>query len=101
MRNRPLLIVAVCVFSAAVAAQEKPPQPQKGQNDKDYSLKVETVEVNLPISVLDKDGHPVDGLKQENFQVFEDKVQQTIKTFRSVSVWSSTIAEACGINGSA
>lgn len=82
MRNRSLLIVAVCVLSAALAAQDKPPQPQKGQNDKDYSLKVETVEVNLPVSVLDKDGHPVDGLKQENFQVFEDKVQQTIKTFR-------------------
>jgi VWFA-related protein len=82
MRNRPLLIVAVCVFAAALAAQDKPPQPQKGQNDKDYSLKVETVEVNLPVSVLDKDGRPVDGLKQENFQVFEDKVQQTIKTFR-------------------
>src|SRR5215469_2867899 len=82
MRNRPLLIAAVCVFSAALAAQDKPPQPQKGQNDKDYSLKVETVEVNLPVSVLDKDGRPVDGLKQENFQVFEDKVQQTIKTFK-------------------
>jgi VWFA-related protein len=82
MRNRPLLIVAVCVFSAAVAAQEKPPQPQKGQNDKDYSIRVETNLVDLPVSVLDKDGHPVDGLKQENFQVFEDKVPQTIKTFR-------------------
>jgi Ca-activated chloride channel family protein len=82
MRIRSLLIVAVCVFSAAVAAQDKPPQPQKGQNDKDFSLKVEAVEVNLPVSVLDKDGRPVDGLKQENFQVFEDKVQQTIKTFR-------------------
>src|SRR5262247_2425338 len=82
MRIRSLLIVAVCVFSAAVAAQDKPPQPQKGQNDKDFSLKVEAIEVNLPVSVLDKDGRPVDGLKQENFQVFEDKVQQTIKTFR-------------------
>jgi Ca-activated chloride channel family protein len=82
MRNRSLLIAAVCVFSVALAAQDKPPQPQKGQNDKDFSLKVETVEVNLPVSVLDKDGRPVDGLKQENFQVFEDKVQQTIKTFR-------------------
>jgi Ca-activated chloride channel homolog len=82
MRNRSLLIAAVCVFSVALAAQDKPPQPQKGQNDKDFSLKVETVEVNLPVSVLDKDGRPIDGLKQENFQVFEDKVQQTIKTFR-------------------
>src|SRR5215470_14808374 len=82
MRNRPLLIAAACVFSAALAAQDKPPQPQKGQNDKDFSLKVDAVEVNLPVSVLDKDGRPVDGLKQEHFQVFEDKVQQTIKTFR-------------------
>src|SRR5215468_294519 len=82
MRNRPLLIVAVCVFSAALAAQDKAPQPQKGQNDKDYSIRVETNLVDLPVSVLDKDGRPVDGLKQENFQVFEDKVQQTIKTFR-------------------
>jgi Ca-activated chloride channel homolog len=82
MRNRSLRIAAVCVFSVALAAQDKPPQPQKGQNDKDFSLKVETVEVNLPVSVLDKDGRPVDGLKQENFQVFEDKVQQTIKTFK-------------------
>ena len=54
----------------------------KRTNDKDYTLRVETVEVNLPVSVLDKEGRPVDGLKQENFQVFEDKVQQTIKTFR-------------------
>src|SRR5262252_461088 len=82
MRNRPLLIVAVCVFAAALAAQDKPPQPQKGQNDKDYALKVETVEVQLPVSVLDKEGRPVDGLKQEHFQILEDKVQQTIKTFR-------------------
>src|SRR5215475_7332582 len=82
MRNRPLLIVAVCVFSAALAAQDKPPQPQKGQSEKDYTLNVDTVVVEVPVSVLDKDGHPVDGLKEENFQVFEDKVQQTIKTFR-------------------
>src|SRR5215468_10187022 len=82
MRNRSLLIAAVCVFSAALAAQDKPSQPQKGENDKEYTLPVEVVTVDLPVSVLDKDGHPVDGLKQENFQVFEDKVQQTIKTFR-------------------
>src|SRR5215471_14953985 len=82
MRNRSLLIVAVCVLSAALAAQDKPPQPQKGQNEKEFSVRVETTEVNLPVSVLDKDGRPVDGLKQENFQVFEDKVQQTITHFQ-------------------
>src|SRR5215472_10435270 len=77
MMRKFLFIAAVCLSSFALAAQ-----PQKSQNDKDFSLKVETVEVQLPVSVQDKEGRPVDGLKQENFQVFEDKIQQTIKTFR-------------------
>jgi Ca-activated chloride channel family protein len=81
MVRKSCFIIALCFSALVIAAQDRQ-QPQKGQNDKDYSLKVETVEVSLPVSVLDKDGHPVDGLKQDNFQVFEDKVQQTIKTFR-------------------
>jgi len=80
MWRKSLFIAGLCLFSLVLLAQDK--QPQKGQGDKDYSLKVETVEVNLPVSVQDKEGRPVDGLKQENFQVLEDKVPQTIKTFR-------------------
>src|SRR6516165_10657287 len=81
MWRKSLLTFAVCLSAVVLCAQDKT-QPQKGQNDKDYSLKVETVEVQLPVSVLDKEGRPVDGLKQEHFQVFEDKVLQTIKSFR-------------------
>ena len=36
----------------------------------------------LPISVLDKEGRPVNGLTKDHFQIFEDKIQQTIKTFK-------------------
>jgi len=80
--RKSCFIIALSLSTLLVAAQDRP-QPQKGQNgDKDYSLRVQTVEVNLPVSVLDKEGRPVDGLKQDNFQVFEYKVQQTIKTFR-------------------
>jgi VWFA-related protein len=81
MWRKCLITVAVCLSAALLSAQDKS-QPQKGQNDKDFSLKVDAVEVQLPVSVLDKEGRPVDGLKQEHFQVFEDKVLQTIKTFR-------------------
>jgi VWFA-related protein len=70
-------ILLLCSF--AVLAQDK---PQLQKDDNGFKISVETLEVNLPVSVLDKEGRPVDGLKQENFQVFEDKVQQTIKTFR-------------------
>jgi len=74
-------IFASLVFLSAFAllAQERS-QPQK--QGKDYTLSIDTTEVQVPISVLDKEGRPVDGLKQEHFQVFEDKVLQTIKTFR-------------------
>jgi VWFA-related protein len=71
----------ILLSSFALLAQDRS-QPQKQVNDKDYTFRVETLEVQLPISVLDRGGHPVDGLKQEHFQIFEDKVQQTIKTFR-------------------
>jgi Ca-activated chloride channel family protein len=67
--------------SIALLAQDRS-QPQKDDKNKPFTLNVETLEVQLPISVLDKEGRPVDGLKQEHFQIFEDKVQQTIKTFR-------------------
>jgi Ca-activated chloride channel homolog len=83
MVRKFLFILAVLLFSFALLAQDRS-QPQKQGTGKDspYTLSVETLEVQLPISVLDKEGRPVDGLKQENFLVFEDKVQQTIKTFR-------------------
>jgi VWFA-related protein len=73
--------LAVLLSSFALLGQERS-QPQKQGKDGGYTLPVEILEVQLPISVVDKEGRPVDGLKQENFQIFEDKVQQTIKTFR-------------------
>jgi Ca-activated chloride channel homolog len=76
-----VLIAALSLSAILVAAQDKAQAPKQGK-DNPFSISVETLEVQLPISVLDKEGRPYDGLKQENFQVFEDKVQQTIKTFR-------------------
>src|SRR5262245_38810965 len=82
MLGKFVLSSALLLSSLALLAQERT-QPQKqDKNDKNYTLSVEALEVQLPVSVLDKDGHPVNGLKQEYFQVFEDKVQQTIKSFR-------------------
>jgi VWFA-related protein len=82
MVRKSIFSLVILLSSLALLAQERS-QPQKqGQGGKDYTLSVETLEVQLPISVLDKEGRPVDGLKQENFQIFEDKVQQTIKNFR-------------------
>jgi Ca-activated chloride channel homolog len=53
-------------------------QPQ----NKDFSFSVDVQLVQLPVSVLDKDGHPVSGLEKDHFQVFEDGVQQEISLFK-------------------
>jgi len=83
MLRKSIFGLAILLSSFALLAQDRS-QPQKqGQGkDSNYTLSIEALEVQLPISVVDKEGRPIDGLKQENFQVFEDKVQQTIKTFR-------------------
>jgi len=81
MYRKTAFTVAIVLFSLVVFAQERT-QPQKNQSDKGYTLSVETLEVQLPISVLDREGRPVNGLTKENFQIFEDKVPQTIKTFK-------------------
>src|SRR5438128_4615244 len=81
MYRKATFILLVCLFSVVLLAQDKPQQPQKSDKD-NYTLSVETLEVQLPISVLDKEGRPINGLTKENFQIFEDKVLQTIKTFK-------------------
>jgi Ca-activated chloride channel family protein len=79
MYRKIIFILLVCLSSVVLLAQDKP-QPQKSDKD-NYTLSVETLEVNLPISVLDKEGRPVNGLTKEQFQIFEDKIPQTIRTF--------------------
>src|SRR5215831_9789878 len=79
--SRKSVLGLIVLSSLTLIAQERTPVQKQGK-DGNYTLSVETLEVQLPVSVLDKENRPVDGLKQENFQVFEDKVLQTIKTFR-------------------
>lgn len=56
------------------------------QQDKDYTVSVDVQLVQLPVSVLDRDGHPVSGLQKDHFQVFEDGVLQDISLFKHEDV---------------
>jgi Mg-chelatase subunit ChlD len=47
------------------------------------SLKVDVELVMVNVSVSDSDNHPITDLKPENFQIFEDKVEQQIRYFSS------------------
>ena len=50
--------------------------------DPGYAVSVDVQLVQLPVSVLDKEGRPVGGLQKEDFQIFEDGVQQEISLFK-------------------
>lgn len=47
----------------------------------DGVLRVETNLVNIPVSVFDRDGLYIPGLRQNDFKIFEDGVEQTIAYF--------------------
>jgi len=47
-------------------------------------IKVETNLVTFPVSVLDRDGRFITGLKKEDFQIFENGVEQQIDSFATV-----------------
>ena len=47
-------------------------------------IKVETNLVTMPVSVLDRNGRFISGLRQQDFQILENGVQQKIEYFQSV-----------------
>ncbi|MEJ2084772.1 MAG: VWA domain-containing protein [Acidobacteriota bacterium] len=54
-------------------------------NAPDYMENLEIQFVELYITVLDKQGHPVQGLDKENFRVFEDGLPQEVRRFDLVT----------------
>ncbi len=58
-----------------------PPITKKVEDVPDYSLKVNVPLVNVDVLVTTKDGQFVPGLKQENFRVMEDGVEQKVTKF--------------------
>jgi Ca-activated chloride channel homolog len=68
--TRASVAAALCVVGvAAVLAQQKAP----------FRARVDIVEVT--VSVIDSDGRLVTGLTKDDFQVFEDGIEQTITQF--------------------
>jgi Ca-activated chloride channel family protein len=59
----------------------RPGEIQKGQNGV-YTLHENVDEVLLNCTVIDQKGHPVEGLKQSDFRVWEDNAPQRISSFR-------------------
>jgi Ca-activated chloride channel homolog len=71
-----------------VPAPTPSPAPNGKTEDKveddDEVIRVETNLVTMPVSVLDRDGRFIGGLRKQDFQIYEDGVLQKIDTFGTV-----------------
>ena len=72
-------MLAALLLSPATSSQSTPPASQSAKPDD--QLKLSTDLVSLKVTVADSFGRVVTGLRQENFEIYDDKVQQQIAHF--------------------
>lgn len=68
-----LLVAWVCLFAQTAQLQQT-------------ETKVETNLVTVPATIIDRTGRSVVGLKQENFEIFEDGLRQDIAVFEAEKI---------------
>jgi len=94
-----LPILAICLSAylpTAFFAQVKPSTPVSKSPQQAFILRAQTNLVLVDVRVYDKSGQPVTDLKQSDFRVTEDGVQQTISDFSLENV--EKLAQATGGN---
>ena len=79
-RSRSLpLFVALLILLPFVTGADKPKKKETQETTVREEAVVTLIEV--PVNVTDKDGRPVENLKQEDFEVYDDGKKQTITGF--------------------
>jgi len=98
IKMKKLLLVFLCLglLGSAIMAQSTGTRPRKAGGQKPPAttdkgdtpvvedneiLKIETTLVTIPVSVFDRSGRFIPGLKKEDFQIFEDGRAQQIELF--------------------
>lgn len=84
--------MTICLFNllavliTPAAAQTPPPGPldRRGETDADEVVRVSTALVSLPVIVSDREGRYVPNLRPDDFQIFEDGVEQQVAHFATV-----------------
>jgi Ca-activated chloride channel homolog len=77
-----LLFCAEALAQIPTTPSAPPPPGQSATGGQDSRIRVDVNLVVLHTTVLDDRGRFADGLKQENFRVFEDKVEQKLSVFK-------------------
>ena len=82
MASGPLRGSSTVALAEAEQGQSPPPQPQQPQ----ITFRAEVNYVEVDTRVLDKSGKFIEGLKPEDFQVFENGKEQKITAFSLVNI---------------
>ena len=72
-----LLLPAVLCVCTLTEAQDNPEQPQQ-------TIRVSVDRVNVGVIVTDARGHFVEGLRREDFQVFDNGIEQPLTDFAAI-----------------
>jgi VWFA-related protein len=75
--KRFVVHIGMLLLAASIVVAQQPPPPK----EPGLVLRVTTRMVLVDAIVLDKEGHPVKGLKSNDFTVIEDGVRQSIASF--------------------
>ena len=78
-----VLFAVVFLAALSLSAQSPPAAPKPTPPPDDEIIKVTTDLVTTPVSVLDRNGRFIAGLRQKDFKIFENGVEQKISYFQS------------------
>ena len=78
-----LFALASTLWCVAVVGAQQPTPPRPTETFED---RASVVEVQVPVNVVDRDGHAVRGLTAADFQVLDNGVEQTIAAFQVVDL---------------
>ena len=87
--HKTLVFKKMKVLLVAVGLALVSSETRGAQDDQVIRAEVEAVLIN--VLVTDRNGRPIAGLERENFQIFEDKVEQQIGTFFPVNAPFSVV----------
>lgn len=76
-----LTAVFICLAAGNGSAQSPPVQQNTAVSTQDEVLRVETNLVGVPVTVMDRNGQRITDLKQAEFHVFDDGVEQQVAFF--------------------
>lgn len=76
-----IIISTFFIFSVSALAQQDEKSARRKSQKSDDKLRLETSLVSMTVSVTDRYGRMVTGLERENFEIYDDNVQQEIAIF--------------------